>query len=384
VLPVWTLLQPRDYINSHELFLALGLLVVGLFVAGAGGQADLTGSAPALARDVPADAPPIWPFLFIVVACGAVSGFHSLVSSGTSSKQVALEPHAQLVGYGSMLLEGALAVVVILTCCAGLGMGLFKRVSEKGTAAYSYVAVKGADGQPLLGREAWRVKYQPRPTKDPATGKMVGGWANHKLPQKVGAFIEGGANFLARLGIPLKLGVGILAVLVASFAATTLDTATRLQRYVIQELAATVKVRPLTNRYAATAVALILAGYVAIFTGRQPGGGGMILWPMFGALNQLLAGLVFIVIVFYLIWRQRPFWMTIPATAVMLVMPAWAMLHQMFSAGGWLFGEKPNYLLFGFGLATQLLLVWLIVEAAISLRAWLKCRQGPETATPAG
>ncbi|KKK96756.1 hypothetical protein LCGC14_2659590, partial [marine sediment metagenome] len=138
VLPVWTLLQPRDYINSHELFLAMGLLVVGMGFASVTGEADLVASAPAVtaAKDIPADAPPIFPFLFITIACGAISGFHCMVSSGTSSKQVAHEPDAKLVGYGSMLLEGGLAVIVILACCAGVGMGAFER-SGKG-AEYQY------------------------------------------------------------------------------------------------------------------------------------------------------------------------------------------------------------------------------------------------------
>ncbi|MHC4717910.1 MAG: carbon starvation CstA family protein [Planctomycetota bacterium] len=343
VLPVWSLLQPRDYINSHELFLALGLLVVGLAVAGVTGQADLFASAPAIApaSQVPADAPPIWPFLFITVACGAVSGFHSLVSSGTSSKQVSVESHAQLVGYGSMILEGALAVVVILACCAGVGMGLFQR--QGATSAYRYVPVVDTAGAQLTGHDAWRSRYQLAETTDPATGQTrVVGWANHKLGQKIGAFIEGGSNFLCALGIGKKLAVGILAVLVASFAATT-------------------------NRYAATAVALVVAAAVAIFTGAAPGAGGMILWPMFGALNQLLAGLVFLVVVFYLLRRGRPVWFAVIPMVIMIVLPAWAMLWKMFNPQtGWL--ATRNYLLLGFGAATQVLLAWLIVEALIVLR----------------
>ena len=127
VLPVWLLLQPRDFVNSHQLFIALLLLVVGLGVAGLTGAADLAASTPAVIEEskLPAHAPPIFPFLFITIACGACSGFHCLVSSGTSSKQVANEKDAQYVAYGSMLLEGALAVLVILACTAGVGMGTF-------------------------------------------------------------------------------------------------------------------------------------------------------------------------------------------------------------------------------------------------------------------
>ena len=200
ILPVWTLLQPRDYINSHQLMLALALLVGGLLVACITGEANLIESAPSVAQNLPAGAPPIWPFLFITIACGAISGFHCLVSSGTSSKQLESEADAQYVGYGAMLLEGALAVIVILACCAGVGMG-----------------VASEDGM-LTGIDAWHTKYDAN-----------GSWAGFGLTQKVAAFVDGGANFIHTLGISLELAVGIVAVLVASFAATTLDTATRLQ-----------------------------------------------------------------------------------------------------------------------------------------------------------
>ena len=134
VLPVWTLMQPRDYINSHQLVVALVLLVLGLFLAGISGQADLASAPPVADFEAvrQSGAPPIWPFLFITIACGAISGFHCLVSSGTSSKQLESEADAQYVGYGAMLLEGALAVIVILACCAGLGMGAFAK-GDSGT-----------------------------------------------------------------------------------------------------------------------------------------------------------------------------------------------------------------------------------------------------------
>ncbi len=358
VLPVWALLQPRDYINSHQLLLVLALLVVGLFVACLGGGADLFLSAPARATDVPSDAPPIFPFLFITIACGAISGFHCLVSSGTSSKQIATETDAQQIGYGAMLLEGALAVVVILACCAGVGMGAFTR-EIKGNQ-YEYIKVKDASGRHIQGRAAWGRKYNP-------DVKSGGGWKSYKLPQKIGAFIEGGANFLTSLRVPLKLAIALLAVLVASFAATTLDTATRLQRYVIQELSASVGVKPLTNKYAATALALLLGGAVAIFSGDTPGKGGMILWPLFGATNQLLAGLAFMVIVFYLHRRSKPVWFAAIPMVVMLVMPAAAMMYQMFDPDtGWL--KEKNYFLFSFGLAIQGIQVWMIIEGLLMWR----------------
>ena len=369
VLPVWLLLQPRDYINSHQLVLALGLLLLGVFVAGVTGRADLVGSAPAVASDIPVDAPPIWPFLFITIACGAVSGFHCLVSSGTTSKQLKCETDAQYVGYGAMLLEGGLAVIVILACCAGVGMGKFDRVGEG--AAYSYVAVMvtvdGSEAQ-LAGQSAWRTRY------DPASG-----WGAFKLGDKVGAFIEGGANFLAALGLPLKLGIGLIAVLVASFAATTLDTATRLQRYVLQELAGTFRITPLTNKYAATGLAVGLAALVAMVPapGKGPGSGGLILWPLFGATNQLLAGLAFMVTAFSLWRRKKPVIFVVVPMIVMLIMPAWAMLWNIFHDGGWY--DKGDYLLLSFGAATLLVQIWMMIEGIL---LWPRVRGIREEALP--
>mgnify|MGYP003720683739 CR=1 FL=1 len=123
---------------------------------------------------------------------------------------------------------------------------------------------------------------------------------------------DGGANFVAALGIDRALGIGIIAVLVASFAATTLDTATRLQRYVIQEIAVIVHLRPLTNKYLATGTAVVLGAAVAMIPapGQGMGTGGLILWPLFGATNQLLAGLTLLAVLAFdtLILRHiRPF-----------------------------------------------------------------------------
>lgn len=372
VLPVWVLMQPRDYINSHQLVLALSLLVLGLMVASFTGTADLVASAPAVVPvdERPLDAPPIMPFLFITIACGAISGFHCLVSSGTSSKQIERETDAQYVGYGAMLLEGALAVIVILACCAGLGMG---------------VPESGSDGL-LTGRAAWESKYQSQiVTTVDASGQesTVGGWANYGLADKVSAFVQGGANFLSAIGIALPFGVGIVAVLVASFAATTLDTATRLQRYVVQELGVTMGIEALQNKYVATATALILAFVVAMIPGPKGiGTGGLILWPLFGATNQVLAGLALLVTVFYLWRRGKPVWFAAVPMLLMMVMPAWAMLWNLFNPQtGWLGlgAAPPNYLLVAFGLSIMGLQLWIFVEAIL---LWPKVKGVLEEALP--
>lgn len=370
VLPVWLLLQPRDYINSHQLMVALSLLMIGICFATTTGKADLLESAPAIAEKAPVAAPPLWPFLFITIACGAVSGFHCLVSSGTSSKQLANEQDAQYVGYGAMLLEGALAVIVILACCAGVGMGKFTRQTD-GT----FQQAVSTNGEVLVGRAAWIQRYNAE-----------GNWNAFGLGQKLGAFIEGGGNFLATVGIPLRHGIAIIAVLVACFAATTLDTATRLQRYVIQELAGTFNMRALTNKYAATGVAVAIAFVVAMLPGPTADGsrgaygtGGLYLWPLFGATNQLLAGMAFLVTVFYLYRRNKPVWFALLPMALMIVMPFWALCWQLFNeeSGWW---PRGNYLLVVIGLATMVLQVWMVIEAIV---AWPRAKGVLEENLPA-
>lgn len=338
ILPVWTLLQPRDFINSNQLLLTLALLGGGLVAA----RPDLV--APAL-NTPPPDAPPILPFLFITIACGAISGFHCLVSSGTSSKQLRTERDAHAVGYGAMLVEGMLAVLVILACCAGLGMGVYE--TQNGVLA----PVTDTAGAPLAGAAAWGHYYS-------------GGWREMELASQVGAFVEGGANMMSAVGVPLAFGVGIVAVMVASFAATTLDTSTRLQRYVVQELAAATGVKALGNKYLATSVAVIAGGTIAMISGPSgPGSGGLILWPLFGATNQLLAGLAFLVVAFYLIRHSKPVWFLAVPLFLMVVLPAWAMGYQVL---GWY--EDGNGLLVGVGVAVMILQAWMVLEGALLWR----------------
>ncbi|MAD23378.1 MAG: carbon starvation protein A [Verrucomicrobiales bacterium] len=360
VLPVWTLLQPRDYINSLQLISALALIMFGLFAAafsgytpeGATSPQTLEFVAPAFQMN-PEGAPMIFPFLFITIACGAISGFHCLVSSGTSSKQLKSEPDARFVGYGGMLTEGFLATIVIIACGAGLGLGLMK------------------EGVLLTGEEAWQAQYSS--------------WtAAGSLSSKVGAFVNGAANLLQSIGLPPNISIALMGVLVASFAGTTLDTACRLQRYVVQELASTIggkvgeknKNQPmvpfalLQNKHGATIFAIVIAtGMAAIPPGgadwswTNAGKGGLILWPLFGATNQLLAGLSFLVITFYLWRRGRAVWFLVIPMIFMLIMPIWAMTYQLFFAPGWLIAEKPNMLLGSIGLATIGLEIWMIIEA---------------------
>lgn len=382
VLPVWTLLQPRDFINSLQLISSLGLIVLGLLIAGLAGGAPIGDGprqslevvAPAF-RSVP-DAPWLFPFLFITIACGAVSGFHCLVSSGTSSKQIRSESDAQFVGYGSMLTEGFLATLVILACVAGIGLGVSEVMVEPATNK----VVK--TGNVVVGSEAYLNRY--------GSWSTAGG-----LPEKIGAFVEGAANFLTTLGLASSFAVAIMGVFVASFAATTLDTACRLQRYVIQELASTFlphSLRPvpsgknderssnarkplwkplvwLTNKHGATLFAIVIAGWLASMPGapgKPAGTGGLILWPLFGATNQLLAGLAFLVIAFWLWRRALPVWFVITPTILMLVLPGIAMGIKVSE-----FFQNSQHLLAIMGLGTIGLQLWIIFEAAA---AWPRAR----------
>ena len=378
VLPVWMLLQPRDYINSLQLISALGLIVAGLFVAGLAGGAPVEAGgvrppleivAPAV-RANPPDAPVLIPFLFITIACGACSGFHCLVSSGTSSKQIKCESDAQFVGYGSMLTEGFLAVIVILACVAGLGLGTTSAIGATDLVS---------------GPDAYMARYA-------SWGSAAG------LGAKVGAFVDGSANFLKAMGIPAGIAVALMGVLVASFAGTTLDTACRLQRYVIQELAGTfvrrIDAQPglsanplvwLTNKHGATIFAVVLATIIAALPGpgkewslATAGTGGLILWPLFGATNQLLAGLAFLVISFFLWRRNVPVWFIVIPMIFMLIMPAWAMLSDL---PRWLdpADGNVNWVVVVVGVATLALEAWMIVEAALM---WPQAKGVLEEALP--
>ncbi len=356
-MPVWMLLQPRDYINSQQLFIAMGLVLVGLVVAGTTNQIDMFATAPMINTSLPADTPPMWPFLFITVACGACSGFHCLVSSGTSSKQLARETDAHFVGYGSMLIEGGLAIIVVLLCTAGLGMGI-TTADGSGTKTLS---------------DAWLTYY-------PAEGSYV----KFGLRQQLDAFILGGSNLLGALGIDKPLGAGIIAVLVATFAATTMDSATRLQRYVIQELSTSLKIPMFQGTYAATTLAVGLGAFVAMIPapGDNLGTGGKILWPLFGATNQLLAGLALIVISFYLRRRNMPLWFIIVPAIFMLFIPGYGMVEflrkdVLSSASKYPIWQQR--VLLGFGAGILFLQIWMMIEA---LLLWRRVKGVAEPALP--
>ncbi|MCB9844105.1 MAG: hypothetical protein H6812_12750 [Phycisphaeraceae bacterium] len=564
VIPVWTLLQPRDYINALQLITSLALIVLGLIAAAFFGGAAFDALSPVavggggggvmrsmtegvssrpplsivapLVNWQPEGAPPIFPLLFITVACGACSGFHCLVGSGTTSKQIHKERDAKAVGYGSMLTEGFLATLVIAACAAGIGLGVIRPADEyrRGSSGNAFVQVSGEVDLSHLSEEwgyglRWygsvvspqsdlhvelsrREKFysdDPQDLRDPshpvilndgstitllqvssidankfssyhATGplafhKQYTSWSSSQgLAATVGAFVQGSANFLAALGIPLSLAVALMAVMVASFAATTMDTACRLQRYVIQELSRTflpsapsvackncgydlsshtsspvadgggvtqsvtegvAQPSPITcpecgrvntpddlnhpslNHRARVALAsvfnpfkwlatthgatifAVLTAFILAMWGPWPestkwtntglggtafqatrsfseqlqlwlangGKGGLLLWPLFGATNQLLAGFAFVVIVAWLRFTRRPWWFAIIPAAFMLAVPAAAMSWQAFIGNeqnpSWLAEQK--WLLLSVACTTLALEAWLIIETML-------------------
>jgi len=327
VLPVTTLLQPRDFINSHQLVVALALLVIGVFVASFGGNLHVV--APAVQAS-PAKAPPLWPFLFITIACGAISGFHSLVSSGTTAKQVRTEEDSLFVGYGSMLMEGVLATIVVVAVAAGIGMGYTTKA-----------------GETLTGVAAWTTHYSS--------------WAAAAgLGSKVAAFVDGAANIIGSLGIPKGISLIIMGVFVASFAGTTLDTATRIQRYVISELFSGLKLTALTGRYVATAIAVVSAMILAFATGAG-GKGALALWPLFGATNQTLAALALIIVTLYLHAKGGLKWMVPGLPAIfMAVMTIWAVVYNQVNFLG-----AHNMLLTIINICVLIVAVWIVIEGVV-------------------
>ena len=313
ILPVWLLLQPRDYLNSLLLYLGLGTAYLGFFLL----MPDF--SAPAVSAN-PEGAPPIFPFVFIVIACGAVSGFHGLVSSGTTSKQIDKETDAVFVGYGGMVGESLLGLLAVLACTAG-----FRSI------------------------EAWSAHYS---SWDAASG----------LSEKMRAFIEGAALFITKLGLPMDLAQAFIALVAVSFALTSLDSGTRLLRYNIGEIANSIGIPQLGGRYVASIIAVALIGFFAFYQiDGQPA--GLALWGLFGSTNQVLGALTLLTISIYLRQRGRNYWYTAVPMAFMMVMTVTAMLLDLkkYTSGG-------QVLLTFVALSIFLLSLWLVVEAILRFR----------------
>ena len=295
LLPVWLLLQPRDYINGIQLIIGLALLFGAVFIA----NPEVV--APMYNTVVPDGTPPLLPLLFVTIACGALSGFHGLVASGTTSKQLNKEPDARFVGYLGSSGEGLLALVTIIAVSAGFAsLGDWQAVYTDATSA-------GFPG--TLG---------------------------------ISTFVAGGSQIVSD-GTPLsrEFAQTLLAVMAVLFAGTTMDTGVRLQRYIVQEVGTTYKIPTLQNGYIATFAAVAACLALAFGAGGRDGQGGMTIWPLFGTTNQLLAGLTLLVLSVMLVKLGRRYIFTLVPMVFVTLMALAAAVYQLWG----LFYTDPNYLL---------------------------------------
>ncbi len=265
-VPVWVILQPRDFVNVHLLYIGLLAMVVGVIGSGIAG---VTIDAPAfnLSAESINALGWAWPFLFVTIACGACSGAHSLIASGTTSKQIASEAHAPLIGYGGMLLEALLGICVTLVIVGGLGFAEYKTI-------------------------VWKEGNAPL------------------------AFALGVGKTLDHVGLPTVFGTVFGILMLEGFLVTTVDTIIRLTRYLFEELwAALMSNVPalLRNRFVNTSLAIVLIAGLAFSNGYKA------IWPIFGSANQLLAALTLVAVTAWLLQKARQVWFAaLPATFMVI------------------------------------------------------------------
>jgi carbon starvation protein len=320
VTPVTLLLQPRDHLAGAVLYLGMFFGFLGLvltrpdtkapmFIAFASSQGWL------------------WPMLLVTVACGAISGFHSLVASGTTSKQIPRMRDARVIGYGAMIAESALAVLAVIAVSAGL---------------YWKKAPEGLEG----------LVYQQLFQK--------GGW--------IKAFGTGYGQLTKVIfgGLGTLIGITMLK----TFVMTTLDTATRITRYICNELLGeTFGIGCMKNKYAATVLVGFLAGALALGNWRA-------IWPVFGAANQLIASLVLIVASVYLLNSNRRFGFTAVPAVIMLVTTVGALIYKTYS---FVTADKPNIMLATVSVILIILAIFLSYTALTTVTRLRKTTTGKNT-----
>tara|TARA_Y100001947_G_scaffold8291_1_gene6407 strand:- start:531 stop:2237 length:1707 start_codon:yes stop_codon:yes gene_type:complete len=313
LLPVWLLLQPRDYINGIQLIIGLALLFGAVFIANPEVVAPMYNTA------VPEGTPPLLPLLFVTIACGALSGFHGLVSSGTTSKQLNKETDARFVGYLGSSGEGMLALVTIIVVSAGFAS---------------------------LGD--WQATYSE-------FGGTIG----------IPTFVAGGSQIVAD-GTPLsrEFASTLLAVMAVLFAGTTMDAGVRLQRYIVQEWGTIYKIPALQNGYIATFAAVAACLTLAFGAGGRDGQGGMTIWPLFGTTNQLLAGLTLLVLSVMLVKLGRRYIFTLVPMVFVTLMALAAAVVQLWS----LFYTNPNYVLGVVDVFIIILAIYVLLESVSAFR----------------
>jgi len=275
-------------------------------------------SAPAFNNRIPADAPSLVPLLFVTIACGAVSGFHGIVSSGTSSKQLDKETDARFVGYLGAVGEGALALITLV--------------------AVSSVALAATP-------EIWHQIYDKYGTAG------------------AGTFIQGGAQMIYNgWGVPINISTTILATMVVLFAGTTMDSGVRLQRYIIQEWGDIYGVEFLKKGIPATLFAVACCLLLAFGAGGASGSGGLTIWPLFGSTNQILAGLTLLIVSVMLIKMGRPARYTLIPMVFVMVTSSWAAVLKLIE-----FYQAGNWLLVAIDIVVLVTSVMVILEAASAI-----------------
>jgi len=268
-IPVWIILQPRDFTNSFILFGGIVTLVTATFVAGIKG---LTFDAPGF--DIASGTKALgslWPILFITVACGAISGFHALVGSGTTSKQISSETHAKKIGYGGMLLEGILAICVVTAIGVGVSFATYKNI----------LFPQAGRSNPILG------------------------------------FALGMGGLLSKaLGLSHTYATVFGILLVEGFVVTTLDTAVRLNRYLFEDLWKTIFKKPpqIVRSYYFNSLICVVLMYILAKTNAF-----LAIWPIFGTANQLLAALTLTCVTLWLMRKRKPYLFTLLPAGFMMV-----------------------------------------------------------------
>tara|TARA_B110000444_G_scaffold21088_1_gene17469 strand:- start:549 stop:2279 length:1731 start_codon:yes stop_codon:yes gene_type:complete len=330
LLPVWLLLQPRDYINSHQLIVGLALIFLGIAIAQPVVQAPMI-------RESSDGAPSLFPLLFVTIACGAISGFHGLIASGTTSKQISNIQDTKMIGYGSMLGEGTLALASTIAAVAGISLVTDCTLPSIGSVA----------------NLSWNIYYDT--------------WA-HATTNKATAFVLGGGALIQSLGFSPILAQTITAVLVISFAATTLDTATRIQRFILGEVGEAIEFSILKNRYVATLIAILPALALTFWNIYDPLSGqstkaGWILWPIFGASNQMLAALTLMMLSIYFWKKDKP---VLPLVIPFILITITTLSALVLNAHS--FFRNNHFLLFVNSFLT-LLIVWMIYEGWLVFKA---------------
>ncbi|WP_435348214.1 carbon starvation CstA family protein [Haloarchaeobius sp. HRN-SO-5] len=326
VLPVWVLLQPRDFLTSNLLYVGVGgtllAVIVGTFT---GAGETLTIQLPAykgFMGDPELAAAPLFPLLFVTIACGTISGFHSLVSSGTTAKQLDKESDARTIGYGGMLGEGLLAAVALVT-----------------VAVYANIP----------------------------TGSGIG----LALPN----FATGGGIILnAAFGIGETLAAAFMGLVLVSFLLTSTDTAVRLGRYMMEELIGTPETSLqgyAANKYATAAIQCIPA-YVLVASGRWAD-----LWPLFGGANQTLAALALLIATIWLAnWDESKQLISTGApmaimftvtTTALLYLAFWQNLYQKFVQGNWGPDVTEPTIVMQVAAAVQIAIALVLVYLALSV-----------------